>query len=113
MSRIIITMSQTTFFHLLAHAPEELQREAKEDAQRVIPAFCFPEGDIREKFAQEEQWEEMSETVQKAAVQSLLDASEYDNAAKLADEAITEAVSRYLHDAMIEKEQRQEESDLT
>lgn len=32
MSRIIITMSQTIFFRLLAHAPEELQREAKEDA---------------------------------------------------------------------------------
>jgi len=29
------------------------------------------------------------------------------------NEAITEAVARYLHDAMIEKEQRQEESDPT
>jgi hypothetical protein len=40
-----------------------------------------------------------------------MDASEYDNAAKLANEAITEAVARYIHDAMIEKEQRQEEND--
>jgi hypothetical protein len=40
-----------------------------------------------------------------------MDASEYDNAAKLANEAITEAVARYLHDAMIEKEQQQEEND--
>lgn len=53
----------------------------------------------------------MSEDIQKAAVQSLMDASEYDNAAKLADEAITEAIARYLHDAMIDKEQRQEGDD--
>ncbi len=111
MSRIIITISQSIFFRLLAHAPEELQREAKEVARRAIPAFCLTEDDIREKFAQEEQWEEMSEDIQKAAVQSLMDASEYDTAAKLADEAIAEAVARYLHDAMIEKEQRQEESE--
>ena len=111
MSRIIITMSQSVFFRLLAHAPEELQREAKEDARRAIPAFCLTEDDIREKFAQEERWEEMSDDIQKEAVQSLIDASEYDNAAKLANEAITEAVARYIHDAMIEKEQRQEERD--
>jgi hypothetical protein len=111
MSRIIVTMSQTIFFRLLAHAPEELQREAKEDARRAIPAFCLTEDDIREKFAQEEQWEEMAEDSQKGAIQSLMDASEYDNAAKLADEAITEVIARYLHDAMIEKEQQQEEND--
>ena len=111
MSRIIITMSQTTFFHLLGYAPEELQREAKEDARRVIPAFCLTEDDIWEKFDQEEQWEEMSEESQKMAIQSLMDANEYDNAAKLANDAITEAVARYLHDATIEKEQRQEDHD--
>ncbi len=32
MSRIIITVSRAIFFRLLAHAPEKLQREAKEDA---------------------------------------------------------------------------------
>jgi hypothetical protein len=111
MGRIIITSSRTIFFRLLAYAPEKLQREAKEDARRAIPALCFTEDDIREKFAQEEQWEEMAEDIQKVAVQSLMDASEYDHAAKLANEAITEAVARYLHDLMIEKEQRQEEND--
>jgi hypothetical protein len=104
-------MGQTIFFRLLAHAPEDLQREAKEDARRAIPAFCLTEDDIREKFAQEEQWEEMSEDIQKTAVQSLMDASEYDDAAKLANEAVTEAVARYLHDLIIEQEQRQEEND--
>jgi hypothetical protein len=61
MSRIIFTVSRTIFFRLLAHAPEELQREVSEDARRAIPALCFTEDDIREKFAQEEQWEELSD----------------------------------------------------
>ena len=111
MSNIIITVSNTIFFRLLAHAPEELQREAKEDAGRAIPAFCFTEEDIRERFRQEEQWDEMSEDEQREAIQLLIDAVEYDNVAKLANGAITEAVARYLHDAIIEKEQRQEESE--
>jgi hypothetical protein len=105
---IIITMSRTMFFRLLANAPEELQREAKEDARRAIPAFCLTEDDIREKFAQEEQWDELTEEKQKEAIQSLMDASEYDHVAKLADEAITEAIARHIHDALLEKEQREE-----
>src|SRR5262249_36742465 len=48
MSRIIITISQPIYFRLLAHAPEELQREAKEVARRAIPALCLTEDDIRE-----------------------------------------------------------------
>jgi hypothetical protein len=112
MCRIIITMSRMMFYRLLAHAPEELQREAKEDARRLIPAFCLTEDNIREKFAQEEQWDEFPEDKQEAAVQSLMDASEYDQAAKLANGAIAEAVARYLHDAILEKEGRQEENDL-
>jgi len=111
MSRIIIVVSRMTFFRLLAHAPEELQREAKEDARRAIPAFCLTEEGIREKFAQEELWDELSDEGRKEAIQSLMDAGEYDHAAKLADEAIAEAVARYIHDAMIEKEQRQEENE--
>jgi len=59
MSRIIITMSRTIFFRLLAQAPEELQREAKEDVRRAIPALCFTEDDIRERLAQEELWVRM------------------------------------------------------
>lgn len=113
MSRIIITMSRMIFFRLLAHAPEELQREAKEDARRAIPALCFTEDDIRERLAQEELWDGLSDTRRRETIQSLMDAGEYDHTAKLANEAITEAVARFVHDAMIEKEQRQEESDLT
>jgi hypothetical protein len=55
----------------------------------------------------------MSGDEQQEAIQLLMDAGEYDPASKLANEAITEAVTLYGHDAMIEKEQRQEESDLT
>ena len=68
MSRFIITMSRAIFFRLLAHAPEDLQREAKEDARRAIPALCFTEDDIRERFAQEEQWDEMSDDEQREAI---------------------------------------------
>ena len=111
MSRIIITMSRTIFFRLLAHAPEELQREAKEDARRAIPALCFTEDDIRERLAQEELWDGMSGDGQREAIQSLMDAGEYDPASKLSNEAITEAVTRYVHDTMIEKEELREESE--
>ncbi|MCI0388074.1 MAG: hypothetical protein MOB07_04810 [Acidobacteria bacterium] len=113
MGRIIITLSRAIFFRLLAHAPEELQREVKEDARKAIPVFCLTEDDIREKFAQEELWDEFSDSEKIGAIQSLMDASEYDHAAKLADEAINEAVARYLHDAMIEKEGRQTDDDLS
>jgi hypothetical protein len=112
MSRIIITISRTIFFRLLAYAPEDLQREAKEDARRAIPALCFTEDDIRERLAQEELWDGMADEARLETIQSLMDAGEYDHAAKLADEAITEAVARFVHEAILEKEQRQEESDL-
>jgi len=113
MSRIIYTLSRAIFFRLLANAPEELQLEAKKDARRAIPALCFTEDDIREKFAQEEQWEELSDQGRLDAIQSLMDASEYDQAAKLADEAISEAVGRYLHDAMLERNEQQAGNELT
>ena len=77
MSRIVVTMSMTIFFRLLAHAPEGLQREAKEDARRAIPTLCFAEDEVREKFAQEEQWDELSDDEQRGAIQSLMDADEY------------------------------------
>jgi hypothetical protein len=111
MSSFIITISRTIFFRILAHAPEELQREAKENAQGAIPALCFTEDDIRKKFAQEEQWDGLTEDVQQEAVRLLMDADEYARAATVADEAIAEAVGRYLHEAMLEKEERQEGSE--
>jgi hypothetical protein len=41
----------------------------------------------------------------------ILQVTEYDHASIVANEAITEAVARYLHDAMLEKEERREESE--
>jgi hypothetical protein len=41
----------------------------------------------------------------------ILQVTEYDHAATVANEAITEAVARYLHDSMLEKEERQEEGE--
>jgi hypothetical protein len=111
MSSFIIAISRAIFFRLLSYAPEELQREAKENARGAIPALCFTEDDIRKKFAQEEHWDEMSSDSQKEAVRLLMDADEYARAATVADEAIAEAVGRYLHEAMLEEEERQEGSD--
>src|SRR4030095_16105134 len=47
MSSFIMTISRTIFFRVLAHAPEELQREAKENVRGAIPALCLTEDDIR------------------------------------------------------------------
>ena len=88
MSRIVITMSSTIFFRLLTHAPEELQREAKEDSRRAIPALCFTEDDIREKFAQEEQWDELSDGEQRGAIQSLIRVRRIYTAPGRADRAV-------------------------
>jgi len=111
MSSFIITLSRTIFFRILAHAPEELQREAKENARGAIPALCFTEDDIKKKFAQEEQWDGLAEDLQRDAVRLLMDADEYARAATVADEAIAEAVGRYLHEAMLEEEERREEGE--
>src|SRR5262245_28144026 len=108
MGSFIITLSRSIFIRLLAHAPEELQREAKENARGAIPALCFTEDDIRKKFAQEEQWDGLTEDVQREAIRLLMDADEYARAATVADEAIAEAVGRYLHEAMLEEEERRE-----
>ena len=113
MSQLIMTIGRSLFFRVLAHAPEELQREAKADAKRAIPALCFTEEDIRQKFAQEELWEALTDETQLEAVAALLDAAEYDHAAAEADQAIAEAVGRYLHEAMLEKEERQADEELT
>lgn len=94
MSQLIMTISSSLFFRLLAHAPEELQREAKADAKRAIPALCFTEEDIRQRFAQEELWEALTDAEQIIAIVALLDADEYRRAAAEADQAIAEAVGR-------------------
>ena len=57
MSRIVITKSSTIFFRLLAHAPEELQREPKENARRAIPALRLHGRRHPGRFAEEELWD--------------------------------------------------------
>jgi hypothetical protein len=39
--------------------------------------------------------------------------NKYDHAAKLADEAVAEAVGRYLHDVMLERNEQQAGNELT
>jgi hypothetical protein len=113
MSYFIMTLDRSIFFRLLAHAPEELQREAKEIARRAIPALCFTEDDIREKFAEEERWDELPEDVQREAIQELLDAGEYEHAGTEANQSIAEAVARYLQDAFLEEAERPAAGELT
>jgi len=107
MSSFIINLSRVIFIRLLAHAPEELQRGAKENARGAIPAVCFTEGDIREMIAQYEQWDQFTEEEKLEAIQFLMDAGEYEHATTVANEAITEAIERFLQEVMIEKENRQ------
>jgi hypothetical protein len=104
MGQVIMTISLGLFFRLLAHAPEELQRQAKEIARRAIPALSFTEDDILETLLQEELWETLSEGEQREAVGSLLDAPEYEPVKSAANKAIAEAVARYLHEALLLKE---------
>lgn len=113
MSQCIMTVSRRIFFRLLAHAPEELQRQAKEDARRAIPALCFTEDDIRQKFAQEEQWDCLTDPERREAIDLLLDAGEYEHAGTTANEAIAEAVARYLHEAFIERDEQREDREST
>lgn len=113
MSYCVMTISRGLFFRLLACAPEVLQREAKAEARRAIPALCFTEDDIRQKFAVEKRCSEMSEEERREAIQSLLDAGEYEHAGTVANDAIAEAVARYLDDIFLEKTDRQAVRELT
>ncbi len=107
MSYCVMTISRSLFFRLLAYAPEALQREAKEEARRAIPALCFTEDDIRQKFAVEKRWCELSEDGRREAIRSLLDAGEYGHAGTVANDAIANAVAHYLDDVFLENTERQ------
>ena len=98
MSQPIMMVSRQIFFRLLAYAPEELQRLAKEDARRAIPALCFTENDIRQKCMEGERWNELSEEDQREAVTALLEMGEYEHAGTAANEAIAEAVGHYFRE---------------
>ncbi len=113
MSYYTMTISRTIFFRLLAHAPEGLQQEAKDGARRAIPALSFTEDDIRQKFAENERWKDLSEDEQLEAIEMLVDADEYKHAGIAANQSIAEAVARYLHEASIEEAERQTEREFT
>jgi hypothetical protein len=102
-------ISRGLFFRLLAHAPEALQREAKEKAQRAIPALCFTETDIRQKLVQEEGWKDLSENERHEAMETLMDASQYDSLTATANRVIAETVGNYMADAPMEKAEQQKE----
>jgi hypothetical protein len=96
-------MSRTVFFRLIAHAPEEVQQEVKEDARRAIAVLCFTEDDIRRQFAEEDLWDELSDDEQEEAIERLMDAWEFEPASDLARQTIAEAIARYIQDTSIDK----------
>ena len=108
-----MTISRSIFFRLLAHAPEELRREAEEDARRAIPALCFTEDDIRQKFAEEERWKAMNEDEQREAIELLVDAGEHEHAGTAANQSIAQAVARYLYESSAEEIERQAGPEFT
>ncbi|HJZ82575.1 MAG TPA: hypothetical protein VKD91_19580, partial [Pyrinomonadaceae bacterium] len=88
MSYEVMSIGRELFLRLLAHAPEALRLEANEKAWRAIPALCFTEDDLRQKLAQEEGWDDLSEDTQDEAIEWLLHSGDYcylnDNFAGLA-----------------------------
>lgn len=108
MSYCILTINRTIFLRRLAHAPEELRREAEKQARRAIPNLCFTEDDIRQRFAEEKQWKALSEEEQHEAIELLIYAGEYEHAGTTANQSIAEAVARYLNEAFNEEILRQE-----
>ena len=113
MAYFIVTLSREVFFQLLSHAPEALKTSAEEEAKRAIPALCFTEDDIRQKFAEVEQWDAMSEDEQHEALEMLMDAGEYEYAGTAANQSIAEAVARFLLKASIGEDEGRVESEST
>lgn len=106
MSYCVMTINRRLFFRLLAHAPEALQREAKDEARRAIPALCFTEDDIRQKLLSEAKWDSLSQDEQREAVEWLLHAGDYDHAGTEANQAIAIAAVNYLADVFQEAEEQ-------
>lgn len=98
MAYTVIALNKDIFDRLLKHAPAELRREAKDDAERALFGLCFTEADIWHHCEQDERWESLSPEAQAEFVQSLLDCGEYEHATETANEAIAEVVEHYLDD---------------
>jgi hypothetical protein len=109
----VMSIGRELFLRLLSHAPEALRLEATEKARRAIPALCFTEDDLRQKLAQEEGWEDLSDDERGEAVEWLLHSGDYDHAGTEANQAIAMAAMNYVADTLLEKEQRQAGGDLT
>ncbi len=102
MQHSVMVLSRTTFDRLRAHAPENLQCEADAEVRRAISALCYTEDHIRHHFAEEEFWHELTEEAQQEAISRLLDAWEYEQAHPAIEQAILDAIARYVQDLSIE-----------
>jgi hypothetical protein len=98
MSDTIVVLNLDLFERLLKHAPARLAKQASDNAAWAIPALCFTEADIWQKAEDDERWQRLPAFDQAAAVASLLEAGEYQHVTEIANEAIADAVARYLDD---------------
>lgn len=98
MAYTVVALNKEIFDQLLKHAPRELRRQAKDDAERVVFGLCFTEADIWRHCEEDERWKALSPEAQAEFVESLLDCGEYKHATVTANEAIAEAVEHYLDD---------------
>lgn len=103
MQHSMMVLSRTTFDRLRAHAPENLQCEADAEARRAISALCYTEDHIRQQFIEEEFWHELTEEAQHEAISRLLDAWEYEQAHPAIEQAILDAIARYVQDLSIQQ----------
>jgi hypothetical protein len=100
MAYTVITLNKEIFDQLLKHAPAELRRQAKDDAERAIVDLCFTEANIWHHCEQDERWKSLSPEAQAAFEESLLDCGDYEHATETASEAIAEAVEHYLDEEL-------------
>ena len=100
MAYTIIALNKDLFDQLLKHAPVELRKQAKADAERVVFGLCFTETDIWRRCEEDERWKTLSPEAQTEFVESLLDCGEYEHATVTANEAISEAVEHHLDEEL-------------
>ena len=102
----IVTIKEELFVQLVSHAPPALREQATGDAQQAVWGLCFTAQDIEQHCQRDARWARLAEDDKADAVAYLLDAGEYEHAAKTANAALAEAVERYLDETVGKEEPR-------
>lgn len=96
----VLTVNQEIFEQLLAHAPAELKAQATDNAERIVFGLCFTEDDILEHYENDPRWERLSSGERMNAIEKLLYSGKYEHVTAAANDAIAEAVDRYLDETI-------------